>query len=85
MPASAPKLSFFMGGSLFSGMIVPAVCDTTRAQGTSHETLAGFMTGWIFQPGGRHFHPSSILPLQPTQSIPDVLDLPSQKGEARRS
>ena len=24
-------------------MIVPAVCDMTRAQVTSHETLAGFM------------------------------------------
>jgi hypothetical protein len=65
-------------------MIVPAVCDMARGQGTSHQTLAGFMTGRISSQMAGISSPS-ILPLQPTQSIPDVLDLPSQKGDARRS
>jgi hypothetical protein len=65
-------------------MIVPAVCDMARAQGTSHEILCRFHDGRFSNQTTGISRPF-IRRLQPTQSMPDVLDLPSQKGNARRS
>jgi hypothetical protein len=65
-----------MGELFILGMIVPAVCDMACAPGTSRETLAGFTT-WRFSNQTAGISSLFIRRLQPTQSIPDVLDLPS--------